>query len=310
MAKTTKVVRGIHSWIKFQKHQGVQSLTIEGKDSLADVYMDGSGDTNLILSADKDKLNQVNSNVPYLNLSHENTGIEPDLGKIATLAQDLTQFPLSGGELVTVTKETNALIIHDDKVKEFVTTTVTTKETELKEFVNTTLSAKETELKNYIDSHATGGQGVTPDYVDNEIKKVKEELTAKINAGSGSSNQNENIHKIYCAKASTSYANSAKYVIPGVSNRSLISISLDYYVDNQTHIEQLFIPAGDITDYVKNGIRVECSNASDGNELTITLPKKVDNFTVNLISYSYPFGGITDVNATITPDPSYEPPAQ
>lgn len=308
--KTTKLVRGIHSWIKFQKHQGVESLTIQGKDTLADVSQDKNGDTNLILMADVDKVNSVASNVPYLGISHTITGEDPDKNKTANISQDLTQFPLSGGELVTVTKETDGLTIHDEKVTEFVNTTLSAKETELKEFVNTTLSAKETELKNYIDSHATGGQGVTPDYVDNEIKKVKEELTAKINAGSGSSNQNENIHKIYWAKASTYYANSAKYVIPGVSNRSLISISLDYYVDNQTHIEQLFIPAGDITDYVKNGIRVECSNASDGNELTITLPKKVDSFTVNLISYSYPFGEITDVNATITPDPSYEPPAQ
>ena len=38
--KTTKRVRGIHSLIKFQKHQGIESLTIEGKQTLADISQD------------------------------------------------------------------------------------------------------------------------------------------------------------------------------------------------------------------------------------------------------------------------------
>ena len=38
MAKTTKKVQGIHSLIKFQRHQGVESLTIEGKQELADLF--------------------------------------------------------------------------------------------------------------------------------------------------------------------------------------------------------------------------------------------------------------------------------
>lgn len=116
--KTTKLVRGIHSWIKFQKHQGVESITIQGKDTLADVSQDKNGDTNLILMADVDKLNSVTSNVPYLGFSHAITGEDPDKNKTAIINQDLTQFPLIGGELVTVTKETDSLTIHDEKVKE------------------------------------------------------------------------------------------------------------------------------------------------------------------------------------------------
>lgn len=188
MAKTTKQTRGIHSWIKFQKHQGIESLTIQGKDALADLSQDKNGDTNLILNADKDKVNAVASSVPYLGITHTTTGTAPNQEKTATINQDLTQFPLSGGELVTVTKETDSLTIHDDKVKEFVNTTVTTKETELKDYVNTTLSTKETELKEYIESHAGGGQGVDPAYVDNEINKAKEELITKINEHAGGSN--------------------------------------------------------------------------------------------------------------------------
>lgn len=155
--KTTKRVRGIHSLIKFQKHQGVESLTIQGKDTLADVSQDKNGDTNLILMADVDKVNSVTSNVPYLGVSHSITGEEPDKNKTANISQDLTQFPLSGGELVTVTKEPESLTIHDEKVKEFVATTVTAKETEIKQFIG---EVKE-ELTTKINEHS-GGTSAEP----------------------------------------------------------------------------------------------------------------------------------------------------
>lgn len=155
--KTTKRVRGIHSLIKFQKHQGVESLTIQGKDTLADVSQDKNGDTNLILIADVDKVNSVTSNVPYLGVSHSITGEEPDKDKTANISQDLTQFPLSGGELVTVTKEPESLTIHDEKVKEFVATTVTAKETEIKQFIG---EVKE-ELTTKINEHS-GGTSAEP----------------------------------------------------------------------------------------------------------------------------------------------------
>lgn len=125
MAKTTKQTRGIHSWIKFQKHQGVESLTIQGKEALADLSQDKNGDTNLILNADKDKVNAVASSVPYLGISHTTTGTNPNQEKTATISQDLTQFPLYGGELVAVTKEHDSLTIDDDQVKEFVNNAIT-----------------------------------------------------------------------------------------------------------------------------------------------------------------------------------------
>lgn len=183
MAKTTKKARGIHSWVKFQKHQGVESLTIQGKDVLADLSQDKNGDTNLILNADKDKVNTIVSSVPFLGISHTITGADPNQEKTATISQDLAQFPLSGGELVTVTKTETNLTIHDEKVKEF---------------VNTTLSAKETELKEFVTEHTAGAVGVSPSYVADEINKVKEELTAKINehAGGGSSPQPQPVKSV------------------------------------------------------------------------------------------------------------------
>lgn len=156
-AKTTKLVRGIHSWIKFQKHQGVESLTIEGKQALADVSQDKNGDTNLVLKADRDKVDYVQSNVPYILTSHTQDGTDPYQEKTATISQDLTQFPLHDGELVTVEKAEGSLTIHDDKVKEFVTTTVTAKETEIKQFIG---EVKE-ELTTKINEHS-GGTSAEP----------------------------------------------------------------------------------------------------------------------------------------------------
>lgn len=155
--KTTKIVRGIHSWIKFQKHQGIESLTIEGKQTLADISQDKNGDASLVLKADSDKVDAVSSNVPYLRVAHTTDGSEPFVEKTATISQDLTQFPLNGGELVTVTKTEDNLTIHDDNVKEFVATTVTAKETEIKKFIG---EVKE-ELTTKINEHS-GGTSAEP----------------------------------------------------------------------------------------------------------------------------------------------------
>lgn len=125
MAKTTKLVQGIHSLIKFQKHQGVQSLTIEGREDLADLSQDKNGDTVLTMIADQYKINELDSNVPYLIPTHESSTMDGETSKKAVINQDLTLFPLNDGELVTVTKERNSLTINDNKVKEFVTNAIT-----------------------------------------------------------------------------------------------------------------------------------------------------------------------------------------
>lgn len=155
--KTTKRVRGIHSLIKFQKHQGIESLTIEGKQTLADISQDKNGDATLLLKADSDKVDAVSSNVPYLRVAHITDGSEPYQEKTEIISQDLTLFPLKDGELVTVEKTDDSLTIHDSKVKEFVTTTVATKETEIKQFIG---EVKE-ELTTKINEHL-GGTSAEP----------------------------------------------------------------------------------------------------------------------------------------------------
>lgn len=125
MAKTTKLVRGIHSLIKFQKHQGIQSLTIGGREDLVDLSQDKDGDTIFTMIADQYKINELDSNVPYLIPTHESSTMEGETSKKAVINQDLTLFPLNDGELVTVTKERKSLTINDNKIKEYVTNAIT-----------------------------------------------------------------------------------------------------------------------------------------------------------------------------------------
>lgn len=116
MAKTTKIIRGIQSWIKFQKHQGIQSLTIKGKDTLADLSQDKQGDTDLILNADKDKINSISSGVPFISVSESAEGADPNREKTATLDQDLTKFNLGSDGLIDVSKSKDGITLYTSKI--------------------------------------------------------------------------------------------------------------------------------------------------------------------------------------------------
>lgn len=185
MAKTTKKVQGIHSLIKFQRHQGVESLTIEGKQELADLKQDNKGDTSLILNADKDKVNEVASAVPYLEIAHTTTGTAPNQTKTATLNQDLSHFPLSGGELVTVTKSTEGLTLDDSKVKELVETKAEALKKELGSGAGTgtgatsspiTLNGGELVKVDKSGDTLTLNDGKVKELVDTKTNQVKTEL--------------------------------------------------------------------------------------------------------------------------------------
>lgn len=222
--KTTKRVRGIHSLIKFQKHQGVESLTIQGKDTLADVSQDKNGDTNLILMADVDKVNSVTSNVPYLGVSHSFTGEDPDKNKTANISQDLTLFPLRDGKLIKFTKESESISVNEDALKKSISEMI---ETEIEkipvtlgyygklfsqfEKVTTNITFKDDEEFNgYLLIHVRGEQGATTffhfnreDFVNSDqpykifndyLLSVRAELTPKQNLVL-TFNQHEQIEK-------------------------------------------------------------------------------------------------------------------
>ena len=250
--KTTKLVRGIHSWIKFQKHQGIESLTIEGKQILADISQDKNGDASLVLKADSDKVDAVSSNVPYLRVAHTTDGSEPFVEKTATISQDLTQFPLRDGQLVFVEKSEDSLTIHDENVKEFVTTTVTAKETEIKQFIG----------------------------------EVKEELTNKINEHGGTGTQIDYSANLSYRRIVTYNGDPCAYFH---LTDCLISESILIYVHYQpiaggyANIQQ-YISSHLVTDYINNNVEFG-SPLYDG--IRITLPEKVSNATFEVITLGH-----------------------
>lgn len=194
MAKTTKQTRGIHSLIKFQKHQGVESLTIQGKESLADLSQDKNGDTNLILNADADKLNTIHSNIPFISVSEEFSGVDPNQLKTATISQDLTLFPLRDGKLIKFTKESESISVNEDALKESISEMI---ETEIEkipvtlgyyarifnqfEKVTTNITFKDDEEFNgYLLIHVRGEQGATTFFHFNREDFVNSDQPYKI----------------------------------------------------------------------------------------------------------------------------------
>ncbi|CDS43816.1 Head fiber [Streptococcus phage CP-7] len=250
--KTTKLVRGIHSWIKFQKHQGVESLTIQGKQALADVSQDKNGDANLVLKADRDKVDYVHSNVPYLRTSHTQDGTDPYQEKTAVISQDLTQFPINDGQLVSITKAEDSLTIQDENIKTFVNTTVTTKETEIKQFIG----------------------------------EVKEELTNKINEHGGTGTQIDYSANLSYRRMVTYNGDPCAYFH---LTDCLISESILIYVHYQpasggyANIQQ-YISSQIVTDYVNNNVEFG-SPLYDG--IRIMLPEKVSNATFEVITLGH-----------------------
>lgn len=194
MEKTTKLVRGIHSWIKFQKHQGVESLSIEGKQELADITQDKNGDTSLILNADADKLNTIHSDIPFISVSEEFSGVDPNQLKTATISQDLTLFPLRDGKLIKFTKELESISVNEDALKESISEMI---ETEIEkipvtlgyygrlfsqfEKVTTNITFKDAEEFNgYLLIHVRGEQGATTFFHFNREDFVNSDQPYKI----------------------------------------------------------------------------------------------------------------------------------
>lgn len=192
--KTTKLVRGIHSWIKFQKHQGVESLSIEGKQALADLSQDKNGDTSLVLNADGDKINGVESHIPYISVSTTWSGSDPDKWKVEGLNQDLTQFPLRDGKLIKFTKESDAISVNEDALKESISEMIETEIDKIPvtlgyygklfsqfEKVTTNITFKDDEEFNgYLLIHVRGEQGETTFFHFNREDFVNSDQPYKI----------------------------------------------------------------------------------------------------------------------------------
>ena len=116
--KTTKEIRAIDRIIKFQIDDGIESLTIGGKEALADLEIDNKNNVTLYLNADKDKINELHSLVPFINLAVNEYWADPDKQKSVTLSQDLTQFALeiadNSKELASIIKTESSIVLDLD----------------------------------------------------------------------------------------------------------------------------------------------------------------------------------------------------
>ncbi len=117
-SKSTKQIRAIDRIIKFQIDDGIESLTISGKEVLADVSIDRKANVTLFLNADPDKINEIQSLVPFITLDTVAGGPETDKTKTVTLSQDLTQFALeiadNSKELASIIKSKSSIVIDFD----------------------------------------------------------------------------------------------------------------------------------------------------------------------------------------------------
>lgn len=114
-SKSTKRVRAIDTIIKFQIDDGIESLTISGKDVLADVSMDSKANVTLFMNADPDKINEIKSQIPFVNIETLEGGTETDKKKSVTLSQDLTKFALeiadNSKELANIIKSQSSIVV-------------------------------------------------------------------------------------------------------------------------------------------------------------------------------------------------------
>ena len=75
MAKTTKSITPIQSIQKFNRGDTINSITITGALDLAEVEIDGNGDTILNLNRDNSKIDKVETNSEIITIKKYGTKV-------------------------------------------------------------------------------------------------------------------------------------------------------------------------------------------------------------------------------------------
>ena len=73
MAKTTKSIVPIRALQKFNKSNTVNSITLKGVTSLADIEIDGKGDVSLTLNRDSTKIDTVETTSDIITVKKSGT---------------------------------------------------------------------------------------------------------------------------------------------------------------------------------------------------------------------------------------------
>ena len=166
--KTTKQIRAIDRIIKFQIDDGIESLTIGGKEALADLEIDNKNNVTLYLNADKYKINELHSLVPFINLAIKEEGVDPDKTKSVTLSQDLTQFAIeiadNSKKLASIIKSESSIVLDlDGLVQKLLEIAGKIAELEAKNLEQdnrlTVIEAKDLEQDNRLTVLESNGQG-------------------------------------------------------------------------------------------------------------------------------------------------------
>lgn len=274
MVKSTKLVRAISSIITFQKRipQGIQSVTIKGKESLADLDLDKNYDMDLKLNADKDKLNNVSSSVPFIQATTSTSGSVPDEQKSVNLAQDLREFPLTSGELVTVEKTENTLTLNDSKVKEFVESKTEALKKELGSGTGSpastlTLNGGELVTVDKAGDTLTLNDSKVKELVSTKTKEVKDEVVAMLP------------HVFTLNKMAD--INNASLELQTRADDSIAYISIVYYKDSTSNIITLSMPTG-AGEFIKieDGVYTNFNIARDVTSLEIHFKEPVNDLTI------------------------------
>ena len=274
MSKSTKLVKAINSIITFQRKfpQGIQSVTIKGKEALADLSLDRNNDMDLHLNADKDKVNNVSSSLPYLQATTSTSGSDPDKQKTVTLTQDLREFPLVNGELVTVEKTENTLTINDSKVKELVESKAEALKKELKGGTGApastlTLNGGELVKIDKAGDTLTLNDSKVKELVSTKTKEVKDEVVAMLP------------HVFTLNKIAD--INNASLELQTRADDSIAYISIIYYKDSTSNIITLSMPTG-AGEFIRieDGVYTNFNISRDDTSLEIHFKEPINDLTI------------------------------
>ena len=96
MAKTTKSVVPIRALQKFNKSNTVNSITLKGVTSLADIETDGKGDVSLTLYRDNTKIDTVETTSDIITVKKSGTKltIGLDQEKLVQLIDSRNERPV------------------------------------------------------------------------------------------------------------------------------------------------------------------------------------------------------------------------
>lgn len=164
--KTTKKVRPIASLQKFNQNETVNTLTIKGNTSLADLSIDRLGNVDLTLYSDPTKLSSITSISPLLTAT--------TTGSSTTLSISTSELELLIHQIVEQQLKNIPSLAQGGTVGRTANETVSETPTEkVNEPVNETVSGEEGVADERTEEKDKGGDTTVENKGDKEVEKVE-----------------------------------------------------------------------------------------------------------------------------------------